>query len=306
MKYTAVTVRGKASNREEILLLLSQYEIYEYEEKSHDIVDSLMKNERTWDYIDPTVLEVDPESLLITFYLSEEEGHDFLDELREDLKAKGLGELETENVDEEDWAHNWKKYYKPLKVTDDLVIVPSWEDYKAEGNEKVIYINPGMAFGTGTHETTFMCMEVLSDYIKGGEQVFDIGTGSGILSLVALAMGAEHAIGVDLDPVCISAAKENRELNKMEDRFTVYEGNLLDIIQGEANLVVANIMAEVIVTMIDDLKEHLRENGLFVASGIILRKREMVKQALVDAGLTIIDDREDGEWVCLVAKRIKA
>ncbi len=111
MKYTAVTVRSKASHRDEILLLLSEYEIYEYEEKSHDIVDSLMKNERTWDYIDPTVLDVDPESLLITFYLSEEDSQEFLGELREDLSAKDLGELETEMVDEEDCAHNWKQYY---------------------------------------------------------------------------------------------------------------------------------------------------------------------------------------------------
>ncbi len=162
-----------------------------------------------------------------------------------------------------------------------------------------------MAFGTGTHETTFMCMEVLTDYINGGEEVFDIGTGSGILSLVALAMGAKHAVGVDLDPVCISAAKENRGLNKMEDHFTVYEGNLLDIIKGEADLIVANIMAEVIVTMVDDLKAHLKDDGHFVASGIILRKKDMVKQALEDAGLTVIDEREDGEWVCLVAKRMQ-
>ena len=164
---------------------------------------------------------------------------------------------------EEDWANNWKKYYKPTKVGNRIVVRPIWEEYKEENDELVLVLDPGMAFGTGTHETTRMCIQSLENYVKEDSVVFDVGCGSGILAIAAAKLGAKKAVGVDLDPVAVESAKENVGYNDL-DNIDILYGNLVEVIDGKADIVVANIIAEVICILTEDVKRVLKADGYFI------------------------------------------
>ncbi|RKD34744.1 50S ribosomal protein L11 methyltransferase [Thermohalobacter berrensis] len=278
-----------------------------------DPKDILMRdqNEDDWDYVDPNLLKHDFEGAIVKGYLPESE--DLIDKIeliKQNVEKipqynldKGLGEVTTTEVYEKDWAHAWKKYYKPKKVGEKIVVKPSWEEYKKSSDDEiVIELDPGMAFGTGTHETTIMCIKQLEKYVHPFDVVFDIGCGTGILSIAAAKLGAISVVGVDLDEVSVKVSRENVRKNGVANTVQIRHGNLLGVVNSKANIIVANIIAEVITVLAKDISDFLLEDGVFIASGIILEKIDKVKKALEDNGLQVVDCIKMGEWACLVSK----
>jgi len=236
-----------------------------------------------------------------------------VEELRTFDIDPGEVQYELKTVDEDDWANAWKQYFKPLRVSDRLTIKPTWEEYEpASEEEKIIELDPGMAFGTGTHPTTSLCLRTLESVIKGGEEVIDVGTGSGILAIGAVNLGAKHVLALDLDPVAVSSARENTRLNGLEERITIKESDLLSVlnasdptlgIQLPVKLVVANILAEIILLFIDDVYKALEPGGIYIASGIWKNKEEVVETALKAAGFEIAEISRDEDWLAFVARK---
>lgn len=263
----------------------------------------------TWDFADINVLEHKGEVAVVKAYFSEEDNIEevikYINEKMEELKDlgidTGIAKVESEKMYEEDWANNWKKYYKPTKVGERIVVKPIWEEYEAKENELVLELDPGMAFGTGTHETTRMCIQSLDKYVKKDSTVFDVGCGSGILAIAAAKLGAKMAVGVDLDPVAVEFAKENVGFNNL-DNIQILYGNLVEVIDGKADIVVANIIAEVICILTEDVKRVLKEDGYFITSGIIHDRVDMVTKKLEETGFEVVEINKDGEWNCIVAK----
>lgn len=221
--------------------------------------------------------------------------------------------FEQRTVNEEDWADAWKQYFKPQRVSERLTIKPTWEDYEpANAGEQIIELDPGMAFGTGTHPTTSLCLRTLESVIQGGEEVIDVGTGSGILAIGAIKLGAKHVLALDLDPVAVSSALANTQLNGLEQQITVKESDLLSVLDGNdpslgvklpVKVVVANILAEIILLFIEDVYKALEPGGIYIASGIWKNKEQVVEEALTAAGFTIQDKHRDEDWIAFVARK---
>lgn len=216
----------------------------------------------------------------------------------------GLNSISISEVHEEEWATAWKKYYHPVKISKRFTIVPTWEEYEpVNSDELIIELDPGMAFGTGTHPTTVMCIQALERVVQEGDLVVDVGTGSGVLSISSALLGAKHVHALDLDEVAVRSAKINIKLNKVQNRVNVSQGNLLDGVNEQADVVVANILAEVIMRFTDDVAKVVKPGGYFIASGIIQPKKEDVKQAIISSGFTIEEIIQMEDWVALIAKR---
>ncbi|WP_418790696.1 50S ribosomal protein L11 methyltransferase [Phosphitispora sp. TUW77] len=226
-----------------------------------------------------------------------------LNELDSDFFPGAIRGTGFSQVREEDWANSWKAFYKPVSISKRIVIKPTWEDYQKKPGELVIALDPGMAFGTGTHPTTVMCLRFLEDIIHGGEIVLDIGTGSGILAIAAGLLGAGEVRAVDYDLVAVTAAAENVALNKLDHKIKVMEGNLLDGVSGQTDILIANIVADVIIRLCPDAVRVLNKGGLFIASGIIDIRSEEVLEAAREAGFVIKEVGREGEWVSFLAAR---
>ncbi len=226
-----------------------------------------------------------------------------LNALNREYLPDSIRGLAFAEVREEDWANSWKAYYKPVKAGERVVIKPSWEDYNPQPGELVIELDPGMAFGTGTHPTTVMCIRFLEQIVKGGETVFDIGTGSGILSIAAAGLGAGKVTAVDIDEVAVKAARANVARNLVDDVVKVVAGNLLDNVEGKADIVVANIVADVIIAVCRDVFRAVKTGGNFIASGIIESREKEVLERIAGEGFKIEQVARDGEWVSLLASR---
>ncbi|WP_227935465.1 50S ribosomal protein L11 methyltransferase [Alkalihalobacillus deserti] len=233
-----------------------------------------------------------------------------IDEITESINGLPLYEIDLGHnkvqiaeVHEEDWATAWKKYYKPVKVSNSITITPTWEEYEPTENEMIIELDPGMAFGTGTHPTTVLCIQALDKYIKGGEEVVDVGTGSGVLSIAAAKLGVKNVLALDLDYVAVESASLNVNLNRVQDVVTVKQNNLLEDVNGQYDMVVANILAEVIVRFVQDAAAVLKPDGVYITSGIIKRKKQEVKDALVKGGFTIEEVVEMDDWVAIIARK---
>ena len=262
----------------------------------------------TWDFADLSILEYKGNAAVVKGYFAKEENIQkivkYIEEKLEELKDMGidLGEVKVQEQEiyEQDWANNWKKYYKPTKISEKVVVKPTWEEYKKKHGELIIELDPGMAFGTGTHETTRMCIKALEENITKESTVFDIGTGSGILAIGAKMLGAKDVIAVDLDPIAVDAAKKNVELNNIHG-IEVLEGNLMNVVEGKADIVVANIIADVIKFVCADVKNFLNSNGKFICSGIILDRKKDVEEKLIEVGYKVLEVKNEGEWVCIVA-----
>lgn len=263
----------------------------------------------TWDFADINVLEHKGKVAVVKAYFAEEDNIEdvlaYVNERLEELKEMGLdlgeAKVEHEKMHEEDWANTWKQYYKPSKVGEKIVVKPIWEEYEAKENELVVDLDPGMAFGTGTHETTRMCIQALERYVKEESTVFDVGCGSGILAIAAAKLGAKLAVGVDLDPVAVESSIENVGYNNLSN-IEILHGNLVEVIDGKADIVVANILAEIICILTDDVKRVLKDGGIFITSGIIHDRVNMVCEKLEATGFEVIEKNRDGEWNCIVAK----
>ena len=208
---------------------------------------------------------------------------------------------ETEGVEQEDWQNGWRKYYHPMDVGQRLAVVPSWQDY--ETSRVKLILDPGLAFGTGGHETTNLCLEVLDERVRGGERVLDIGTGSGILAIAALKLGAAVAEGVDIDPVAVRTAGENAALNGVADKLTVLVGDLSDQASGQYDIVTANIVANAILSLAPAVPALMADDGIFIASGIIDSRKDEVLAGLAAAGLAVQEVKEKRGWECIVCKK---
>ncbi|UTR14365.1 50S ribosomal protein L11 methyltransferase [Salipaludibacillus sp. LMS25] len=216
----------------------------------------------------------------------------------------GHNKVTLSEVNEEEWSTAWKKYYKPVKVSDHITITPTWEDYQPVGDEEiVIELDPGMAFGTGTHPTTVLCIQALERHLYDGASVVDVGTGTGVLSIAAAKLGAAKVHALDLDEVAVKSAKLNVKLNKVQETVDVTQDNLLDNPAIIPDVIVANILAEVIVQMTDEAFQSLKASGTFIMSGIIQTKRDMVKDALQSAGFVIKEIIEMEDWLAFVASK---
>lgn len=263
----------------------------------------------TWDFADINIFEYGKDKAVVRAYFNiDVDVKEIISEIETRIeRAKEFDvnirdyEIFSEEVNENDWANEWKKYYKPTKVGNRFVIKPLWEEYEAKGDEIILNMDPGMAFGTGTHETTRLCLEAIENYMKKDTRVFDIGTGSGILAIGASLLGAKDVVGVDLDIVAVDSAKENVKYNHLEN-VEILHGNLMDVVEGTADIIVANIIAEVILILIDDVKKMINKNGVFISSGIIREKEKMVADALHEKGFSIKEVRREGEWVCIISE----
>lgn len=224
----------------------------------------------------------------------------------------GEGKVSVEETDDEDWINNWKAFFKPFRVADDIIIKPTWEELNdKKESDIVVEIDPGTAFGTGSHETTKLCIQGLRKYITEDTKLLDVGCGSGILSIIGLKLGAKHAHGTDIDPAALTATYENVEVNGISsEQFCAHAGNIITDkeLQNEIgfscyDIVVANILADVIIPLSAEIGQHMKPGALFISSGIIDMKKEEVKEAILKNGFKIIEINEMGDWVSFVAQK---
>lgn len=276
----------------------------------YDIRKELLKPD-TLDYADEEFFQSLGDDVIIQAYFQDGlEINGLLKEIDNGLKnisqflnvgkgLEGYGE-----VDDEDWSTAWKKYYKPFKLTDRIVIKPTWEQYEKQPGEIIVEMDPGMAFGTGTHETTQMCSILLDKYMLEDTEVMDVGCGTGILSIIASKLGATKVDAVDIDEVAVKVAKENIELNHESSKIKAFKGILSDINRDENiyDIIVANIIATVIIDLSSIIPYYLKKNSLFITSGIIKERKQEVIDSCVKSGLTLIETLEAGEWVAMVFK----
>lgn len=281
------------------------------------------KNEYGWDYIEDELKnDLDREPAVLVYFEDKNEDRKLIDEITEEIEAlkkdcedgkfgatADFGSLRKEilTVDDEDWKYKWKEFFKPSKITDKIVVKPTWEEYEATEEEVVIEIDPGMAFGTGTHETTSLCLKLMEKYLSdeaADKKVLDVGCGSGILSIGAALLGCKDVLGVEIDVDAVQVARENVELNKTEDSVKVLQGDLTKGIAYKADIIVANLMADLVMMLSESARDHLVDGGIFISSGILTEKEELVGKVIEAAGFEIIETREDGEWCAIAAKSV--
>ena len=259
--------------------------------------------------VDEALLEKDKTKVLLHVYADEHTSvEDCIAFVSDRFSSENITyEVEIKHVDEEDYANSWKQYYKPIKIGNRIVIVPEWEPYEKADGEITVTLNPGMAFGTGTHETTSMCIEALQDIVFEGDEVLDIGCGSGILSVTALLCGANRADATDIDRNAVNVAYENAELNGVKDRLHATEDNILSAESPirtagkKYNVVIANIVADVIIEICGFVKTLIKPYGCFVASGIISERLDDVVKVMNDNGLCVAAIHEKRGWNCIIA-----
>ncbi len=258
------------------------------------------------DLADESILNADKNTVKVSLFVPEEKN---LSEYRMFIEARldSLGlpySIDCENMKEDDWAESWKQYYKPIKLGK-VTIVPAWENYDAAEGEVIIKMDPGMAFGTGTHETTRLVMRIMQDEISGGERVLDVGTGSGILSICASKLGARSCNAYDIDPVAVKIAEENARLGGCEN-ITVGVSDLLrgvDTSGGKYDFCVANIVSDIIIRMMPDIGKYLRDGAPLILSGIIEPRADEVRECVKKHGFSIVREEKENDWVAILAKK---
>ena len=278
-------------------------------EDEADFLQFLENNKAYWDYVDQELLDRMKGVTRVKFYVTDDEvGHDQLKQYTAKLDC----EYVTSTLEENDWAYSWQKYYKPLPVGERLYVVPEWERNEPVPEGKVpFYLNPGLTFGTGSHASTQLCLAGVEEHTTPGCSVLDLGCGSGILSIAALVLGADHAVAVDIDPKAVDVAYENAELNGIgKDRYTVRAGDVIgdkvlaaELAQEKYDVVLANIVADVIIPLAPRAIELMADDGWFICSGIIDTRADEVKAALEKVGMTHITKREQNGWVSYQARK---
>lgn len=289
-------------------------------EDFNDFTDFLENNKQYWDYVDEELIEEKKGETRIIVYISDTaDGMETLLSLKasiaqlKEYDSEGLYgrlEIETDTLNEEDWANNWKKYFHPMNVGKKLLICPEWEACENPENRVVFKINPGMTFGTGSHYTTRLCLEEIEKYADGDSVVADLGCGSGILSIVSLMLGAKHATAVDIDSNAHDIAYANAQRNDVDkSAYRVLTGNVLtderltnEIADRKYNLVCANIVADVIISLAPYAREIISDDGIFITSGIIEDRADEVSAAIEKNGFEIINRRREKDWVCFTCR----
>ncbi len=281
-----------------------------------DLKNFLENNYLNWDYVDDELQNKKESDTTITFYLSKNEyGTQILRDVTsaiEELKIADFGldfgtlEMFMKDVDDDDFLHNWKKYYAPFKIGEKIVVCPDWEDYKAKDDEIVFKIEPGTAFGTGLHQTTKLVTLFLEKYVNNESEIFDIGTGSGILSIIALLLGGKSALAIDIDKNCVDVASNNAKMNFVENYDTMFG----DILKDEAlrevayakkyDIICANIVADVIISIKEVAYELIKDDGIFITSGIISQREDDVINALSEIGFKVLEKNQMDDWISII------
>lgn len=301
MNYREIKLKFKKEYEEKVEIFLSDLGIDNMAIEDPDDLKIFQERQNAWDLYDDDLIKLEKGYIRFTIYLD-----DIVDNDEREAKIKAYikdlgGEFSKEIIDDSDWKNNWKKFFKVLKPNKTIVIVPTWEEYEKKDGEEIIKLEPGMAFGTGSHETTSLCIKKLEEYMEPGMKVLDIGTGSGILSIAASKLGASEVLGVDIDPMSVYIANENKKLNEVTNAEFIV-GDLLSKVNDKYDIVVSNILAEVIVTMTGDLHKFMNKDGIFISSGILKVKSAMVIDSLEANGFDILNVEDLNEWTSIVAK----
>ena len=301
MQYSEVQIRVATADVDTAAAIANLVVPYGLYIEDYSDIEELAPKIAHVDLIEQELLDRDRDHAIIHLYISPEENPaEAVSFVRERLESERIGfSIERAQVNEEDWATAWKKYYFPTKVGERLVVCPSWETYSPVEGEVVLTIDPGMAFGTGTHDTTRLCMQLLEEHVRPGDRLLDVGTGSGILAVSALLLGAGAAVGVDIDELAAKIAMENAALNGVEHRLATYVGDLTDKISGQYDVICANIVADVIIRLCHDIPRFLKPGGIFLTSGIIDTRKDDVTAAVTANGLRIDGVKEESGWVAL-------
>lgn len=320
MEFKKINVYTNSEAVYPLTMLLSELGINGFEiHDSADFEDFLENKEMNWDYVDDTVMNLKNVRTHITLYLQENvQGAEMFTAMKgvlNEIKEKdtenfyGTLDIETDSIKEEDWANNWKQYYKPFNVGEKLLIKPTWETVSDSGGRKILEIDPASSFGTGQHHTTKLVMETLEKVINGGEKLLDLGCGSGILSIAALLLGAEKAVMTDVFLNAVNTASENVEQNGFDDtRYKAYCGNIIDDekLRSEIgtgyDVITANIVADVIIKMCPFFRGFLKENGVLIVSGIITERLDEVRSALEAENIVIESVKEEEDWNALLCR----
>lgn len=322
MDWIQVTVYTTTEGIEPVSGRLYQLGVTGIEIEDENEFNSFLEETRgSWDYVDDDLVERMKGETKVKIYLSDNAaGHDILHSVRDSIaqlaamdKENVFGRLDIslDNVNEEDWANNWKQYFKPLTVGDKILILPEWETLNEDTDRTVFTVNPGMSFGTGSHNTTQLCIEELENVLTKDTHVLDLGCGSGILSIIALLLGAPDATAVDIDPNAVDIAYQNAERNGIDKSvYRAFAGNVLadselisKISDKKYEVVVANIVADVIIALADIVPDLIVSGGIYITSGIITDRKEDVIARYKDSNFEIINIREKGDWVSVVMKR---
>ena len=316
MKWNRFTIKTKTEAEDMIICTLAEIGVEGAEIQDHQ---PLTEEDKAQMFVD--IMPDGPEDdgiAYLNFYLEEDadkesilrDVRNALEELRTFMDI-GEGPIEESQTEDKDWINNWKEFFHQFYV-DDILIVPSWEEVSEEDKDKMIlHIDPGTAFGTGMHETTQLVIRQLKKYVTRGAEILDVGTGSGILGITALKLGAGHVVGTDLDPCAVSAVQDNKEANQIEDdTFDMMIGNIIDDVevQNEVgyeryDIVAANILADVLVPLTPVIVHQMKKGAYYITSGILDVKEEVVREAVEKAGLTLVEVTKQGEWVCVTARK---
>lgn len=323
MKYIELKIYTSKQGIEQLtVMMLARGIDYLSIDDPDDMEDILnKKHEYGWDYIEDELKEnLDREPTVAVYFDDTPEDRETIQQIKDEVaqlkqqveagafgEGADFGRLHVVDtvVDDEDWKDKWKEFFKPTKITDRLVVKPTWEEYEPAEGEVVIQIDPGMAFGTGTHETTSLCLKLMEKYLGDtpeDKKVLDVGCGSGILAIGAALLGSRDILGVEIDQDAVNVAIENVELNQVSDAVKVIQGDLTKGIDYKGDIIVANLMADLVMMLSESAMAHMEKGGVFISSGILVEKKEIVSEAIKAAGFEIIEIAEDGEW-CAIAAR---
>lgn len=308
MDWTEVCIRVKTAQTDEAAAIANMAVPYGLYIEDYSDLEQGAREIAHIDLIDEELLARDRAHSIIHLYIDPEDNPpEAVAFLQERLQAAGIpNTVEANAVREEDWANNWKKYFKPLPVGEKLLICPSWETVENPENRTILSIDPGMAFGTGGHDTTRLVLETLERYVAPGTSLLDVGCGSGILSIAACLLGAGEALGVDIDALAVKTAIENGALNGLTSpRYRIVQGDLTKDISGRFPVIAANIVADAIIALSPAIPALLAPEGVYIVSGIIDTREAEVVQALTDCGFAVAERHEHGGWLCMVCRRVE-
>ena len=314
MKFTEFTISTTSEASELVADILWQYTTYGVAVCDYkDVIELIEYRRETFDYIEEALEKAQQSGALDKAYVELSESESVANAINEDLarlskNAEGniaVGTLETTRriVEGDDWIEIWKKHFRPIRYGK-IVICPKWIQYDAQPNEEIIYIDSNMAFGTGEHETTSMCITLLEKYVTAGTTVLDIGTGSGVLGIAAVKLGAKKSVMTDIDQVAVLSAKHNAEINNVANKCEVWRSDLIEGVSDIGDLAVANITAEILVRLTGDITRQLQKGGTLIMSGIIKSRLQFVIDSFKACGFELIEVCSKGEWHAVVMKNI--
>lgn len=322
LKYIEINIDTSPAGVEAVITALMNMGINDtVVEDPRDIAEIMdKKHAYDWDYVDEEVVKCMNKNPKVTVYLEDsEENRNKAAETKaamQRLKTRllegdfgscidfGTLKVTYKIEDDTEWKDRWKEYFKPCKISERIVVKPTWEEFDNKDHSLIIEIDPGMAFGTGTHETTSMCVKLMEKYLKPGDKLLDVGCGSGILSIAGALFGASDVLGIDIDPEAVEVADENISLNRVSGTVKVMYGDLTKGVNYKADMVAANLMADLLIILAKDVSDHMNPGGIFISSGILAEKKGIVAAGFRKSGFEVIEITEEGGWCAIAAKVI--